>query len=94
MCEITQHQQRLLEPYAQAFAAMGQQVRSLSDEDAAALLNACYAASVTNCWCCAFDAAQWLQRELRREIAHRRRMAEQQALPAPPVEQAKTEVEG
>lgn len=79
MSDITLKQKKLLEPYGQAFATLGQQIRNLSDEDAAELLKACYATSTTNCWCCTFDAAQWLQRELRREIYRRKQTEESRA---------------
>lgn len=74
MTEITQEQQKMLEPFGMAFATMGQQVRAMPDDTLRDMLQACYVASATNCWCCTFDAAQWLQRELRREKHHREKM--------------------
>lgn len=71
MTEITQHQQKLLEPFGRIFADMGARIRAMPDEEMREMLQACYVASATNCWCCTFDAAQWLQRELRRETHHR-----------------------
>lgn len=75
MTDITEEQQKLLEPYGKIFADLRQTIRRAPDDNLKALLRACYAASVTNCWCCSFDAAQWLQREIRRELGHRERMA-------------------
>ena len=75
MTDMTLEQKALLEPYGKIFADMGQTIRKAPDDALKTLLNACYAASATNCWCCSFDAAQWLQREIRRELGHRERMA-------------------
>jgi hypothetical protein len=61
MTEITQEQQKMLEPFGMAFAAMGHQVREMSDETLREMLQACYVTSTTNCWCCTFEAAKWLQ---------------------------------
>ncbi len=76
MSKMTLDQKKLLEPFGKIFADMGQSVRAMSDETLREHLQACYMASMTNCWCCAFDAAQWLQQELRREQHSRKQRAE------------------
>ena len=79
MSEITSEQKKLLEPFGKIFADMDQQVRAMNDEDLQEMLKACYATSVTNCWCCSFEAAQHLQREIRREQHQRKQRADRQA---------------
>lgn len=74
MADITQEQQKMLEPFGQIFAGMGKRVREMPDDELRAMLQACYVASTTNCWACTFDAAQWLQKELRRESHHREKL--------------------
>jgi hypothetical protein len=69
---MTLEQKQLLEPFGKMFADMDFMVRAMSDETLKQALAACYAASVTNCWCCTFAAAQYLQREIRTEIHQRK----------------------
>jgi hypothetical protein len=79
MVDITMEQKNLLEPFGKIFAGMDQQVLAMSDEDLQEMLKACYATSVINCWCCSFEAAQHLQRRIRREQHQRKQHAHRQA---------------
>lgn len=73
---MTLEQKRLLEPFGNIFADMDAQVRAMSDDVLQQALDACNAASWTNCWCCTFAAAQYLQKEIRTEIYQRKQRAE------------------
>ena len=81
MSEMTLEQKKLLEPFGEMFFTMNQQVRAMDDETLLKAITACYSASVTNCWCCTFDAAQYLQREIRTEL-HQREQRAAKAVPA------------
>ena len=83
MSEMTLEQKKLLEPFGRIFADMDAQVRTMSDEGLKQALEACYAASVTNCWCWTFSAAQHLQREIRTEIHQRKQRATDPGRPVP-----------
>jgi hypothetical protein len=76
MSKITMEQKKLLEPFGNVFADMGRQVRALSDEDLQEMFDACYATTVTNCWCCTWDASRYLLNEVRGELLQRKQRAE------------------
>jgi hypothetical protein len=80
---MTPDQKKRLEPFANLFAQIGAGVEAMSDEDLLGLLDACYATSKTNCWCCTFYAAQYLPREIHSEMAQRKRRAEALVLAVP-----------
>ncbi len=82
MTEMTLEQRAMLEPHAEHYIAMARHVRHLSDDDLTALLAACYAASVTNCGWGEFQAAQYLQGEIRSEQLQRHRSAQRKAAAA------------
>lgn len=81
MSEMTLEQKRILEPFGKIFAQMDGMVRDMTDDDLKAMLAACYATSVTNCWCCTFDAAKHLQKEIRSEMYQREQRAKIAAEP-------------
>jgi hypothetical protein len=75
MSQMTLEQKKLLEPFGCIFSEISLQVRGLDTDALQKMLDACDAASATNCWCFTFEAAQYLQREVRRQIHQRRQAA-------------------
>ena len=62
---MTPHHRALLEPHAEHFRAMASHVSGRSDEELQALLEACEAATDTNCAWDEYAAAQVLKKEIR-----------------------------
>lgn len=73
---MTQEQKALLKPFGNVFHEIAQQILAMSDDDLAKLLKAADATSTTNCWCCSFEAAQFLKKEIRIEVYQRKQRAE------------------
>lgn len=71
MSEISDHDRRLLQPYADALADIVQQIELLDSEDLAELTKACDAPTSTNCWWAMKQAADFLNTLIAAEYGRR-----------------------
>jgi hypothetical protein len=61
---MTPEQKTLLEPFGAVLHNWDQQLAEMTPEEFAEIEMACKVVSMTNCWCCTFEAAQILQRRI------------------------------
>lgn len=71
MSDISDHDKRLLQPYADALARTINEIEAMDSEDLAALTNACDAPTSTNCWWAMKQAADFLKPLIAAEYGRR-----------------------
>lgn len=81
---MTPEQRKLLTVHEKHYEDMALYVRECDDEELSDLLEACLAASSTNCAWSAYHAAQFLKLEAQSEITSRKRRAAEALLAATP----------
>lgn len=71
---MTKNQKMILEPHAQHFSAMSKFVFDLNDQKLTHLLDACLAATTSNCAWDIYAAAQFIKMEVQQELNRRERL--------------------
>lgn len=70
--EMTEEQTALLKPFADKLEEIRVEIRQLDESQLRALIEACAAATSTNCWARVFEAARVVERPARAELSFRR----------------------